>query len=707
VNSSCCRPPISKTSRARALQPSDEDQIQFVVEQVNHILGRHYSLVEFDELPPIQMLQLLSDILGQLSPQAHVDFGQIPVEQGCQQLIVFITKTLTYRVPPMIQHSFFTDFIAGEKAIIIPVLYWILKRPEENRERIYLARYLSRLEIPEDLKMQDDGIRELCQRHEALRGDFIAVHKRAKALKQASADPDEARRRIQSLESERDQLQQSITTAQKKLNMVENRDALVSACKQLRSEQEDEGKLRSKRDEQTRAVAEAQRRARDATVRLRDVKRDIETNKLDAVVQRISDDLHANRLLLDQKLPGELNARMAKVAALTRIANEPLDLIAMQTELAQLDRDVMQLQAQVTKRNQPSDDGTNITVMKQQVQRVVSKKTEAMQKLQELQDKNNGLLELVRDKSNQLDKLRSSKILKGEDFKRFSNQVRSKTAAASNMKRRLADLRGEFGVLQYTEKHLKERHEELQGDLSELEERLGARGYVARAETLSKVGEEKAKVEQVKAQTLEELSAIVQNINREIHAHRDQLAPRIVELRNARNQAQTVEQEWEEKRGAYEYQQGVLMQEIHKLESEVGTLGDETRMNESVYHRFNTQLQLLKVQQKRVEDENEFRAGTRTLDATARTYAQMFHSKTEHLEQANKERQRRRRDIEENHETRLQQVEWFTALRKLLDAKIQSLNSVDPGKGPSLDQELQAVMNTTQGGVNRLVLGSD
>jgi hypothetical protein len=27
-------------------QPSDEDQIQFVVEQVNHILGRHYSLVE-------------------------------------------------------------------------------------------------------------------------------------------------------------------------------------------------------------------------------------------------------------------------------------------------------------------------------------------------------------------------------------------------------------------------------------------------------------------------------------------------------------------------------------------------------------------------------------------------------------------------------------------------------------------------------------
>ena len=119
------------------------------------------------------------------------------------------------------------------------------------------------------------------------------------------------------------------------------------------------------------------------------------------------------------------------------------------------------------------------------------------------------------------------------------------------------------------------------------------------------------------SQTLEELSAIVQNINKEIHQHREELAPKIVELRNQRNAAQTVEQEWEEKRSAYEYQQGMLMQEVNKLEGEVASLTEELRMNESVYHRFHTQLQLLKVQQKRVADEKEFRAGTRALDPTA------------------------------------------------------------------------------------------
>jgi len=197
------------------------------------------------------------------------------------------------------------------------------------------------------------------------------------------------------------------------------------------------------------------------------------------------------------------------------------------------------------------------------------------------------------------------------------------------------------------------------------------------------VSEEKNEADAVKGRTLEELSVVVQDLVNTILEKRKKLAPQIVDLRTARNNAAVVEQEWEEKKSQYEYHKGMLMAEVNKLETEVNHLTDENRLSESLYHRLNCQLKIVNVQAQRVEDEKEYRAGSKVLDGQIRSYTHLFHSTTETLEQKSKSMQKRRRDIDEHHDYRLQQVEWFTSLKKIMQAKVAALQAGNTPGGPT------------------------
>jgi intraflagellar transport protein 81 len=697
--------------------PSDQDMITFIVDELNSILTRDYTLVDFDDLPAVRLLAVLSDLFAQLSPAAAVDFtaGE-PHEVGAMKLMEFLGKTLGYKVPQLIQHTFHNDFVAAEKTVMYPIFYWMLKRMPENRKRVYLAKYLSRIDVPEDLRMQDDGIREVYERYEQARADFILVHKRVDALKEASADPAETRKRISAMEAERDNLAQLIGATQRKLSSLSNKDALLSACKVLRAQQEDQAKLTDK-EHALEAQGKASRlRAADVTNRLREVRRDIQEHRIEAIVQRMSDDLRANKMKLEEQLPQELGEKRVQNAALQKLVTETLDLPSLHAEMGDLDKQCTALAAQVAERQRPSDDGSNIVMMKQQLQRVMKKKNEGLAELGQLKELQQTHLASIQDREGQLEGFKKSKILKGEDFRRYANQVRQKVAASKHLKTKLEDLRGELGVLQYTERLLRKKNEELDGDLSELEAKLGARGYVQKAEHLTSLAAEKNAVEQVKGSTLEELSVVVQQLVSTISERRERLAPHILQLRTARNNSQVIEQEWEDKKSAYEFQQGNLMQEVNKLDGEVGVLTEETHLSESMYHRMHSQMQIVAVQQQRVEDEKEYRAGGKTLDATTKSYAQMYHATTEDVENRARTLQKRRRDIDDNHDGRLQQVEWFAQLRRLLESKVQVMRNDDGSNaaarpGQTIDQDIQAIMMTQQnqprGGHDILVLGNN
>eukprot|EP00758_Cryptobia_borreli_P001780 Tbor_TRINITY_DN252_c0_g1::TRINITY_DN252_c0_g1_i1::g.12196::m.12196/K19677/IFT81; intraflagellar transport protein 81 len=701
---------------------SEEAMLQYIVENVNTVLGEQYSLVDFDELSENRLLHVLANIFLTLSPTQNLG----DIEKGDREpLYTFLIRTIGYKIPPIISHSFQESFYNADKSVIYPVMYWVLQNLKQCRKRVYLARFLTRLDIPEQVRMSDERVRELYQHYESLRADFIQTHKRVDSLRETHADPAEARRRISGLQSEKEKLQSYIEAAQRKIANVPNTQALLTACKLLRTEKEEEAKLKEKYSEQQEALFAVERRHTEVTHRLKHAQRDLQDGKLESIVSRLKDEMFTNSMKLEDQIPKELNEKQAENAALQKLLSEPLDFPALNMENDTLDADICDLQKKIIERQRPSDDGNSIQMMRDQVKLVVKKKNEILQELNGINSDNERAIGKLRETESQIEQFRDQKVLSGQEFRVYSNQVRSKTTTTKTMKQKLGDLRAEWGVLSYTQKTLEVQFEDLRSEIQKIEETMGIRGYSDEAEKLDRVTDEKNAIEEVKGRTLEELSRIVQDIMVNIRDRRNKLNPQINELRSQRQVAAEVDQEWEERKSQYELQEGLLMQDVTIIESEVNILEEETRINEGLYHRLNNQKLLMDVMLHRAQEEKSYRASQSSLDINGcKTYSQLIDRTMQDVEKRSKDLQRRRRDIDENHETNVQQVEWFNNLRKILEVKVHCMktthgefgdgigicdgNTVGPrGTGNNandIENDINAVMGRGDGGVNVLNL---
>ncbi|KAH8607806.1 hypothetical protein ERJ75_001348800 [Trypanosoma vivax] len=738
-------------SKARPItELTDEEVLQYIVDNVNKLLSRHYSLVEFDAIQGVPLLQIVSDIFGTLSPQQHVDLETTPLEEAVTSILEFLTKTLGYRVPPMVANTFSESFSQADTTVVYPTLYWVLSNMQQNEKRVYLARFLQRLDVPESMLAQDEDVRALHQQYVNLRGVFVNTHRRVDALRTAHADPVESRKRVTLLEEECDRLKGYTQAAEKKLSGVRDKEALLSASKALRAAFEEESKLSEKRVELQQLLISNQQRNTEMQNRLHNARRDASDGRVDVIVRRMRDDIQTKKMLLEDQLPKEYQQKRCENDELQRLISEPLDMQALTLENQQLDDVLKKLQQQVKERQKPGEDGSTIATIKQQVERVAQRKVEVLEQLTSLHADNNRALNDIRERENRIEQLREAHhMLKDDEFRDFSKRVLAKKAASESMRVHLSELRVEYGVLTFTENILKAQYSALDAEIGDLEGKLGLRGYSRTVETLSKLTREKDMLEGLKGKTLEELSLVVQDFTMAIRERRTKLAPLINELRSVRQAATEVDREWLEKKTQYEYQESVLMEDITKMEREVQELQEETNMNESVYHRLHAQQVLLENQWSRVEAEQEFVALARQVNddgtnvegvnvpdgphkcmhcnvAAATKGKLLFHLFYEHgitvisekaiensiedLQIRIRDLQQRQRDIQENYEHNVQQVEWFNNLKRILTAKLNALRNERPGGRSALDNDIKEVMGSAGAGgngVDMLVLNGD
>ncbi|KEG15674.1 putative intraflagellar transport protein 81 isoform X1 [Trypanosoma grayi] len=725
-----------------ASELAEEEVLQYIVDNVNKVLTRKYSLVEFDAIQGVPLLQIVNDVFGTLSPAQQMDLEEVPLEEAVPRMIEFLTKTLGYRVPPLLVDSFPGGFLQAEPTVVYPTLYWVLSNMPQNEKRVYLARFLQRLDIPEAMRAQDEDVRALYQQYESLRSMFVETHRRVDALRTAHADPAEARRKVAALEEERDRLKGYIQAAEKKLSAVPDKEALVNASKALRAALEDEAKLAEKRVELQQSLISARQRCTEMQNRLQNLRRDAADGRVDVIVRRLRDEIQTNKMILEEHLPKEIEQKQRENEELSHLISEALDMQALTTENQQLDDALKKLQQKVKERQKPGEDGSTISTIKQQVQRVAKRKDEVLEQLTSLQADNSRTLNEIRDRENRIAQLREAhQMLKGDEFRAFSNQVLAKKAASEGMRVKLSELRVEWGVLTFTENALKAQFNALDAEIGDLEGKLGLQGYSRTVEALSKLSREKDTIEELKGKTLEELSHVVQDFTMAIRERRTKLAPLINELRNVRQRAAEVDQEWLEKKSQYEYQEGVLMEDISKMEREVQTLREETNTNESIYHRLQTQYVLLTAQLERLEGEREYleilrsgangpateerattAAGSRNFKCTycgkvcatrgwlvqhlnkehgvSAVAEKGFEQAIEDLQVRLRELQQRQRDIQGNYEGNVQQVEWFNNLKRVLEAKLQAIHSEGPRGRNALDSDIQQVMGSAGAGGN-------
>lgn len=84
------------------------------------------------------------------------------VEKKCQNIADFLFQASIllfeiywhFLLVPY-RSAFRQGLVTGSKAVIHPVLHWLLQRTNELRTRAYLARFLVKLEVPAEFLQED------------------------------------------------------------------------------------------------------------------------------------------------------------------------------------------------------------------------------------------------------------------------------------------------------------------------------------------------------------------------------------------------------------------------------------------------------------------------------------------------------------------------------------------------------------------------
>lgn len=687
---------------------ASEELLRFIVDKVNELFTLNYSLFAFDELKGRKLLQLVNDVFARLQPQLATDMNSANLDEVIPRMIEFLTKTLGYKIPPLFQQTFPDSFAKAETTVIYPVLYWTLSRMEQNEKRVYLARFLQPLDVPEAILGQDEDVRFLFTQYQTLRAKFIPAHRRVEELRKSFADPQQIRRQVANLEGERDHLIQYIKTAQSKIENLPEKDALLAACRSLRLAQVEENKLAEKKVELQQRKISADFHRAEMSNRLQNLRRDAADGRGDVIIRRLKDEIQTNRIKLEEQLPVEVEHKSQETTELRRLLTEPLDIAQLQSENQLLDKDLQRLHAKVQERQKPGEDGTSISTIHQQMQRVQTRKSDLMKELNTLQGDYNHIVSEIMSTEGKIAQLRAAtQMPNGEEFKELSQQVRAKRAATDSMRTRLEETHAEWGTLVFTENILKEQFQQLDREIGDLESKLGMQGYSQTLETLHRLTHEKDALEELKGRTLEELSKVSQDMVMIIRDRRTKMAPLINELRSVRESSSELQREWEEKKNQYEHQESLLAEDIRKLTNTVMTLKSEVGSNETLYHRLHTQGTLQQANEKRIADEKRFNTEPgAALNPQYKTHLEQFHDCIRDLEVRSKEWQVRRRAIEENHEHNVHQVDYFRHLKKILEAKVKSLKAQ---QGHEVKDEMtldEAIDHTMGKGVDMLVLNT-
>ena len=154
-------------------------QLRYIVDALNAPpYNRHYNLVTFDSLDSLSLLQVLNDVLAEISPEHKMDLREEPPDQTAVRIFSLL-RLFKYK-PKNDEggglNAFRHGLLQGEKGTIYPLLQWLLERSEELKKRAYLAKFLVRIDVPAEF-LQDEAAIEMHTAYQELMEQFKELHR--------------------------------------------------------------------------------------------------------------------------------------------------------------------------------------------------------------------------------------------------------------------------------------------------------------------------------------------------------------------------------------------------------------------------------------------------------------------------------------------------------------------------------------------------
>jgi intraflagellar transport protein 81 len=134
-------------------------------------------------------------------------------------------------------------------------------------------------------------------------------------------------------------------------------------------------------------------------------------------------------------------------------------------------------------------------------------------------------------------------------------------------------------------------------------------GFRETQKQLIEMSEKTAAVDQMKGATLEEISAMVEQIGREFKSKQIQLQPLMQELKSLRQDYMEFESKYQEAKNTYDKVAITLDLDKQSLEKECDAFQEECLREESRYHTLNCLVTLAKIRLQRAEQEKKWNEG--------------------------------------------------------------------------------------------------
>uniref|UniRef100_A0A665WI30 Intraflagellar transport protein 81 homolog n=1 Tax=Echeneis naucrates TaxID=173247 RepID=A0A665WI30_ECHNA len=528
------------------------EQLKFIVEQLNKDpFKKNFNLITFDNLEPMQLLQILNDVLAEIDPKQVMDIREEMPDQTVKRMSALLGM-LKYRPPGNLSDvsTFRQGLVTGSKPVVHPILHWLLQRVHELKKRAYLARFLVKLEVPADF-LQDDVINDTYHQYEELVEGFKTYHKECEQLRTSGFSTAEIRRDIGAMEEEKDQLIKRVDRLKKRVESMSNHQWMLEQARQLRVEKEREESLTDQKQEQKNQLFQAEQRLQRSQHQLKDLQQAATDASPESLMKRLEEEIKINSYMASEKLPKDLEGMRRTVQYLQKVASEPAmgqaDLQELEDKIKECDSQINQLIEKRMMRNDPMDD--KLALYRQQASIIVRRKESKAEELQEAREELAAAERELRQRSSQAQASDGAEVIRGDELKHLVVKLRSKGTMYKKKRLDIAELKAEYGVLQRTEEILRQRHEIVQ---QKLVTEKGISGYSDTQEELERVSAIKSELDEKKGRTLDGMSEMVKKLNSMIVEKKSALAPIIKELRSLRQRYQELNQEYEEKKVQYE-----------------------------------------------------------------------------------------------------------------------------------------------------------
>lgn len=599
----------------------------------------------------------------------------------------------------------------GDRQVVYAILHWALKSLPTHKKRAYLGRFLAPLNVPQEY-FGDESLLAMYEHHRQLQEQFKAVHKEVDALRASKSRPGELRKEISQMEEEAAQLVEKIAALKKKTAGESGFKDVLEATSALRKEQEEQAKLAERKRDQMLALSLVEKRARESEARLLELRGALRSDTSpDQLFEHLQSQVARNQELLLHKFPQEFRAQQENLQRVEKALAEPPktehDIADMEDEIAQLRASIQQFQAQVAeaqRANGAANGGDDkLAIFRQhasvQAKKLADKEEEA-ERMQQEKVAVQRQMESVEAKLAELSRAAGARgAMSREEFKQYSNMLRNKTAQYKKVKAELAELAAESVVLHRTEQLLKSRSADLEGFLKDLEAKRGVAGFLETHDKLDAVSAMNAQVNQLKGETLEEISRVVTDLNQTLKERKNQLAPQIKELRAVRQKYQETEQVYLDRKAQYDATAVGLEAERLKLEQECAAFQDDCLREESQFHLLNCQLEVERARADKVAQEVEFESGGggKRLLRDIRSFQELYKHKVTQQESLTKELRKQQKSLKASAGDRAAQRDMFEHLAKLLSCKMRLATSPNGGSGGGMGGGISGGMG---GGVN-------